>query len=108
MCAWAAPGAVACVCLGPGIESDILISGIPYMSPMSTSRTPSTHALKANHGFGGKDQSTDDPWLCCDACERNCAISPFDGFLGFGVHCLSEPEDVNRSSGARVSRVAES
>lgn len=93
--------------LGPGIESDISVSEIP-MSPLSTSRTPSTHALKANHGFGGKDQSTDDPWLCCDACERNCAISPFDGFLGFGVHCLSEPEDVNRSSGARVPRVAES
>ena len=35
------------------------------------------------------------PWLHCCACNRMCAIPPFDGYLAYGINCVSTPEDLN-------------
>ena len=35
------------------------------------------------------------PLLHCCACNRMCAIPPFDGYLAYGINCVSTPEDLN-------------
>lgn len=61
------------------------------MSSASETRSPpiapdTDHASSEPNGM---------PWLHCCACNLRCAIPPFDGYLAYGINCLSKPEDLN-------------
>lgn len=65
------------------------------MSSLSETRS-SPIVRDIHHAFSEpNDQSTAMPWMHCCACNRMCTIPPFDGFLAYGINCVSKPEDLN-------------